>query len=104
MDASQFRLTNTLLMDMMNTLHFMRFIVNSENIFTPLGRRGLEPRLLKCKTDWMAGLFVISLQEDSGELFTKFSAKPAITFSLSTRLRLRLSGSMTYNSEPLTEK
>ena len=34
----------------------------------------------------------------------KFSAEPAITFSLSTRLRLRLSGSMTYNSEPLKEK
>ena len=34
----------------------------------------------------------------------KFSAEPAITFSLSARLRLRLSGSMTYNSEPLTEK
>ena len=34
----------------------------------------------------------------------KFSAEPAMTFSLSTRLRLRLSGSMTYNSEPLTEK
>ena len=34
----------------------------------------------------------------------KFSAEPAITFSLSTRLRLRLSGSMNYNSEPLTEK
>ncbi|MYC76885.1 hypothetical protein F4X10_14060 [Candidatus Poribacteria bacterium] len=32
-----------------------------------------------------------------------FSAEPAITLSLSTRLRLRLSGSMTYNSEPLTE-
>ena len=34
----------------------------------------------------------------------KFSAEPAITLSLSNRLRLRLSGSMTYNSEPLTEK
>lgn len=34
----------------------------------------------------------------------KFSAEPAITFGLSTRLTLRLSGSMTYNSEPLTEK
>ena len=34
----------------------------------------------------------------------KFSAEPAITFSLSHRLRLRLSGSMTYNSEPLTKK
>ena len=33
----------------------------------------------------------------------KFSAEPAITFSLSTRLGLRLSGSLTYNSEPLTE-
>ena len=34
----------------------------------------------------------------------KFSAEPAMTFGLTTRLRLRLSGSMTYNSEPLTEK
>jgi hypothetical protein len=33
----------------------------------------------------------------------QFSAEPAITFSLSTQLGLRLSGSMTYNSEPLTE-
>ena len=34
----------------------------------------------------------------------KFSAEPAVTFSLTTRLGLRLSGSITYNSEPLTEK
>ncbi|MXY28061.1 DUF481 domain-containing protein [Candidatus Poribacteria bacterium] len=34
----------------------------------------------------------------------KFSAEPAITFSLTNRLGLRLSGSATYNSEPLTEK
>lgn len=34
----------------------------------------------------------------------KFSVEPAVTFSLSTRLGLRLNGSMTYNSEPLTEK
>ena len=34
----------------------------------------------------------------------KFSAEPAITFSFSTRLGLRLSGAVTYNSEPLTEK
>ncbi len=33
----------------------------------------------------------------------KFSAEPAITFSLSTQLGLRLSGSITYHSEPLTE-
>lgn len=33
----------------------------------------------------------------------KFSVEPAITFSLSTRLGLRLSGAVTYNSEPLTE-
>ena len=33
----------------------------------------------------------------------KASAEPAVTFSLSTRLSLRLSGSITYNSEPLTE-
>ena len=34
----------------------------------------------------------------------KFLAEPAITFSLSARLSLRLSGSITYNSDPLTEK
>jgi len=34
----------------------------------------------------------------------KFSAEPALTFSLTNRLGLRLSGSTTYNSEPLTEK
>lgn len=34
----------------------------------------------------------------------KFSAEPALTFSLTNRLGLRLSGSVTYNSEPLTEK
>lgn len=34
----------------------------------------------------------------------KFLAEPAITFSLSTRLSLRLSGSVTYNSDPLTER
>lgn len=34
----------------------------------------------------------------------RHSAEPAMTFSLSTQLGLRLSGSMTYNSEPLTEK
>ena len=33
----------------------------------------------------------------------KFSAEPAITFSLTNRLGLRSSGSVTYNSEPLTE-
>lgn len=33
----------------------------------------------------------------------KFSAEPAITFSLSTQLGLRLSGAVTYNSKPLTE-
>ena len=33
----------------------------------------------------------------------KFSAEPAITFSLSTRLGLRLSGAVSYNSEPLTK-
>lgn len=34
----------------------------------------------------------------------QFSAEPAITFSLSTRFSLRLSGSLTYDSEPLTER
>ena len=33
-----------------------------------------------------------------------FLGEPAITFILSTRLSLRLSSSITYNSEPLTEK
>ena len=33
----------------------------------------------------------------------RFSAEPALTFNLTTRLGLRLSGSLTYNSAPLTE-
>ena len=33
----------------------------------------------------------------------QLSAEPAITFNLSTRLGLRLSGAVTYNSKPLTE-
>ncbi len=33
----------------------------------------------------------------------RFSAEPALTFDLTTRLGLRLSGSLAYNSEPLTE-
>lgn len=33
----------------------------------------------------------------------KFSAEPALTFSLTSRLGLRLSGSTTFNSEPITE-
>lgn len=34
----------------------------------------------------------------------KYLAEPALTFNLTTRLGLRLSGSLSYNSEPLTEK
>ena len=34
----------------------------------------------------------------------KLSAEPAITFDLSTRLGLRISGAIYYNSEPLTDK
>ncbi len=33
----------------------------------------------------------------------RFSAEPAVTFELTTRLGLRLSGSLTYNSAPLTD-
>lgn len=34
----------------------------------------------------------------------QYLAEPALTFNLTTRLGLRLSGSLSYNSEPLTEK
>ncbi|RKU27399.1 hypothetical protein C6497_11675 [Candidatus Poribacteria bacterium] len=34
----------------------------------------------------------------------QYLAEPALTFNLTTRLGLRLSGSISYNSEPLTEK
>lgn len=34
----------------------------------------------------------------------KFLAEPALTLNLTSRLGLRLSGSLSYNSEPLTEK
>ena len=47
---------------------------------------------------------VLKFAPDVGFKNFKFSAEPAITFSLSTRLGLLLSGSITYNSEPLTEK
>ena len=47
---------------------------------------------------------VLKFSPEVGFKNFKFSAEPAITFSLSTRLGLRLSGSITYNSEPLTEK
>ena len=59
-------------------------------VFSSVGWRGLNT--------------VLKFAPQIGFKNFKFSAEPAITFSLSTRLRLRLSGSMTYNSEPLTEK
>lgn len=34
----------------------------------------------------------------------KYSAEPALTVNLTTRLGLRMSGSLSYNSQPLTEK
>lgn len=34
----------------------------------------------------------------------KFSTEPALTFNLTSRLGWRMSGSLSYNSEPLTEK
>ena len=43
-------------------------------------------------------------RKELAEIRCLFSAEPAITFTLSTRLSLRLSGSMIYNNEPLTEK
>ena len=46
----------------------------------------------------------IGVNGDRASRTLSFSAVPAVTFSLSTRLNLRLSGSITYNSEPLTEK
>ena len=53
---------------------------------------------------WQRLNTVLKFAPEVGFKNFKFSAEPAITFSVSTRLRLRLSGSMTYNNEPLTEK
>ena len=53
---------------------------------------------------WRRFNTVLKFAPEIGFKNFKFSAEPAITFSVSARLRLRLSGSMTYNSEPLTEK
>lgn len=53
---------------------------------------------------WRRFNTVLKFTPEIGFKNFKFSAEPAITFSLSTRLSLRLSGSLTYNSEPLTER
>ena len=53
---------------------------------------------------WQKLNTVLKFTPEVGFKNYKFSAEPAITFSLSTQLGLRLSGSVTYNSEPLTEK
>ena len=47
---------------------------------------------------------VLKFSPEVGFKNFKISAEPAVTFSLSTRLGLRISGSINYNSEPLTEK
>ncbi len=70
--------------------------------------RKLDPTtfrwLVFSSTGWRQLNTVLKFAPEVGFKNFKFSAEPAITFSLSNRLRLRLSGSMTYNSEPLTKK
>lgn len=46
---------------------------------------------------------VVKFTPEVGFKNYRFSAEPAITVSLTTRLGLRLSGSLSYNSEPITE-
>ena len=46
---------------------------------------------------------VVKFTPEVGFKNYRFSAEPAITFSLTTRLGLRLSGSLSYNSAPLTD-
>lgn len=53
---------------------------------------------------WQKFNTVLKFTPEVGFKNFKFSAEPAITFSLTKRLGLRLSGSVTYNNEPLTEK
>ena len=52
---------------------------------------------------WRKLNIVLKFTPEVGFKNFKFSAEPAITFSLINQLGLRLSGSVTYNSEPLTE-
>ena len=53
---------------------------------------------------WQKFNTVLKFTPEVGFKNYKFSAEPAVTFSLTNRFGLRLSGSATYNSEPLTEK
>lgn len=53
---------------------------------------------------WRKLNILLKFTPEVGFTSYKFLAEPAITFSLSTRLSLRLSGSVTYNSDPLTER
>ena len=53
---------------------------------------------------WQKFNTVLKFTPEIGFKNFKFSAEPAITFSLTNQLGLRLSGSATYNSKPLTEK
>ncbi len=52
---------------------------------------------------WQKLNTVLKFTPEIGFKNFKFSAEPAITFNLVSRLGLRLSGAVTYNSEPLTE-
>lgn len=53
---------------------------------------------------WQKLNIVLKFTPQVGFKNYQFSAEPAITFSLSSQLGLRMSGSATYHSEPLTEK
>lgn len=52
---------------------------------------------------WKKLNVVIKFTPEVGFKNYRFSAEPAITFDLTDRLGLRLSGSLAYNSQPLTE-
>ena len=52
---------------------------------------------------WKKLNIVIKFTPEVGFKNYRFSAEPAITFDLTDRLGLRLSGSLAYNSAPLTE-
>ena len=52
---------------------------------------------------WQKLNTVLKFTPEVGFKNYRFSAEPALTFNLTTRFGLRLSGSLTYNSAPLTD-
>lgn len=59
--------------------------------------------LVSSTVDWKKLNTELTFTPEIGFKNYRFCAEPAVTFDLTARLGLRLSGTLTYNSEPLTD-